>query len=341
MEYHSVHIPPLLRKVLSGTASLSDINKLVRYAHHFALTRLKQLLASGKLYLQSFPLSLESTALDCIAELFERDSEGVFIELEHFFCVEHHLNELSDDDLIAYFRSLIFTKLHDGIFSLYRENDPVLSKILRNVKSAVQKSNCFVITQVLGMSVIAYRAKEDRKHLPEIPLEKIEQYFNRNVSKANNVQPYLRVIEQMLNDEKEYSTTLSLIDVCVAIKRHLIQCHSPLSETALKEDPFLYEDATLLIDKTLLYLRKQLYKRFVIKNKLSEKHFSAYINAISCMVKDTFLLNDGTEKRYGDYLQQQLPEITYDEYRLLHRKQFEYMAKLIKKEVRERLRELL
>ncbi|MEW5800456.1 MAG: hypothetical protein AB1728_15785, partial [Bacteroidota bacterium] len=72
-----------------------------------------------------------------------------------------------------------------------------------------------------------------------------------------------------------------------------------------------------------------------------EEHFTAYTEAISRMVKDTFLLNDGSEKKYGEYLQQQLPTITYEEYRVHHRKQFEYMAKLIKKEVRERLKELL
>lgn len=341
MEFHSANIPPLLRKVLTGTASLFEINLLVRHAHHLAIVRLKQLLGSGRLHLQSFPLSLESTAIDCIAELFERDDDNVFVELEHFFCVEHNLDELIDDDLIAYFRALIFTKLNDGIFSLYRETDPVLSKILRNVKSAIQKNKCFTISQLLGISVIHYRVDEERSHLPEVQLETVELYFKNNVREATSVTQYLRAFEQLLLTEKNFRPAFPLIDFCVAIKRHMIQYQAPMSKVISNDESLFQRDAAMLIDETLLHAREQLYERYVLKNKLSEEYFTAYTEAISCMVKDTFLLNDGSEKKYGEYLQQQLPTITYEEYRVHHRKQFEYMAKLIKKEVRERLKELL
>ena len=341
MEFHSSHIPPLLRKVLTGTASLSEINLLVRHAHHFAIVRLKQLLGSGRLHLQSFPLSVESTAIDCIAELFERDSDNVFVELEHFFCVEHNLDELTDDDLIAFFRALIFTKLNDGIFSLYRENDPVLSKILRNVKSAIQQNNCFTIVQILGVSVLVYNKQEARRCLPEMPLEKVEHYFNSMIKDVHSIRNYLHVVEQLFSSETEYSASTPLIDLCIAIKRHIIQFQIPVNKLILNDESLFQRDAVMLIDETLLHMRKQLHERYVLKNKLSEEHFTAYVNAISCMVNDTFLLNDGSEKKYGEYLQEQLPALTYEEYRLHHRKQFEYITKLIKKEVRNRLKELL
>jgi hypothetical protein len=95
------------------------------------------------------------------------------------------------------------------------------------------------------------------------------------------------------------------------------------------------------VDNALLEIRKNLYERYVTKNKLGQAQFTAYMNAIDQMVQDAFLRNDGNEKNYGEYLQQHLPNISYEEYREHHRKQFEYMTKLAKKAVRERLKELL
>ncbi|MEW5798914.1 MAG: hypothetical protein AB1728_07880 [Bacteroidota bacterium] len=302
---------------------------------------MKQLLGSGRLHLQSFPLTLESTAIDCIAELFERDSDGVFIELEHFFCVERDLTQLSDDDVAAYFRAIVFTKLHDGLFALYRENDPVLSKILRNVKAEIQKNSSFEIIQSLGISIIACRTLDERFHLQEVQLETVERHFGDTVRDSTSIGDYLRAFQQMMAREKDIRPSFPLIDFCVAIKRHMMHRKIPLTTVLSSDESTFHHDATILIDQAVAHMRKQLHERYVNKNKLSELHFNSYMEAISSLVYDTFILSDGSEKKYGEYLQQQLPTITYEEYRLYHRKQFEYMAKLVKKEVRERLRELL
>lgn len=341
MEFHSANIPPLLRKVLSETASLAEINYLVRCAHHIAIIRLKQLLASGRLHLQSFPFSLESTAIDCTAELFERDSEGVFIELEHFFCTERDVNTLTDDDIIAHFRALVFTKLHDGIFALYRENDPVLSKILRNIKGAIRRNNSLEVTQSLGLSMIACLSLEERFHLQEVRLETVERYFGDTVRDVTSIGDYLRAFQQMLMQEKDIRPSFPLIDFCVAIKRHMMLHKIPFTIVLASDESLFQHDAIVLIEDAVAHVRIRLHERYVKKKKLTEAHFASYMEAISSMVYDTFVLSDGSEKKYGEYLQQQLPSVSYDEYRLHHRKQFEYMAKLIKKEVRERLRELL
>ncbi|MDP1678243.1 MAG: hypothetical protein Q8L88_15405 [Bacteroidota bacterium] len=341
MEFHSSHIPPLLRKILLENASLSETNLLVRHAHHFALIRLKQLLASGKLHLQSFPITFESTAIDCIAELFERDSDGVFIELEHFFSVEHDLSVLTDDDIIAHFRSLVFTKLHDGIFRLYRENDPVLSKIIRNVKSGIELHPMFTIQHILGISVLKYNSNDDRTNFPELSVEAVEVQFAENIHNGNHIREFIASFEQLLSKSPDAGDTFSLIDFCVCIKRHFMRHQVPLNIVLSSDNLLFNNDANSLIDSTLQEIRKNLYNRYVCRHRIEEKHFAAYMNAISHMVRDTFLQSDGSEKKYGEYLQQYLPDISYDEYREHHRKQFEYMAKLSKKAVRERLKELL
>ncbi len=341
MEFHSSHIPPLLRKVLTEKASLTEINVLVRQTHYLAIVRLKQLISSGKLHLQSFPITLESTAIDCIAELFERDSDGVFIELEHFFCVERDLKLLMDDDIIAHYRSLVFTKLHDGIFRLYRENDPVLSKIIRNVKSSIELHPKFTIKHILGISVLKYISNDDRTHFPELSVEAVEVHFAENVHNGNHIKEFIVSFEKLMSESTDAGDTFSLIDFCVCIKRHFMRHQVPLNIVLTTDSILFNNDANTLIENTLHEIRQNLYDRYVVRQRLDEQYFTAYMNAIDHMVRDTFLQSDGSEKNYGEYLRQYLPSISYEEYREHHRKQFEYMAKLTKKAVRERMKELL
>jgi hypothetical protein len=59
------------------------------------------------------------------------------------------------------------------------------------------------------------------------------------------------------------------------------------------------------------------------------------------MMRDIFLHNDGEEKAQHEYLKLVLQEMDYNEYRGVHRPHFEYMVRVIKRAVRERLKELL
>lgn len=68
------------------------------------------------------------TALDCIAEMFERDEDGNFLELHLFFSTERDIEKCPGEVTLSDFRSLVYSKLNDGIFRLYREYDPVYKR---------------------------------------------------------------------------------------------------------------------------------------------------------------------------------------------------------------------
>ncbi len=342
MEFHSSHIPPLLRAVLAGNASLSEINSLVRHAHHFALVRLKQLLASGRLHLQSFPITLESTAIDCIAELFERDSDGVFIELEYFYSVEHDLSQLTNDDIIAHFRSLVFTKLNDGIFRLYRENDPVFSKILRNLKIAMEKTPGVSTIERFGITYLLFSLDEERNiHLPEYPLDEFEKEAAKRFRHGDSSGNFLSVLRSVLTEQDQYRRLYSLFDCAVLLKRISALRMIPIEEIFDSEHTLMEQDIQSVVERTLHQIRNDLCKRYVHSGKFTRAVFDRYFSAIEEMIIDTFVRSDGSEKSYDQYLQRYVEELTYDKYRKYHRVQFEYMTKLAKKAVREQLKELL
>ncbi len=111
-------------------------NAVVRRAYQLALVRLRQLMNSGRLHLHSFGIPVEGVAFDCIAELFQRDEEGRFVDIADYFSGDRSMDLMDEDEARHHFRVLVFRKLQDGISRLYRENDPILSRLIRNIKVA-------------------------------------------------------------------------------------------------------------------------------------------------------------------------------------------------------------
>lgn len=336
------HVLPLL---LSGTATHAEINDLVRIAHHFAVIRLKQLIGSGKLHLHSFPLTVESIAFDCIAEIFERDADGTFIELQHYFSGERHPQNALSDSLMIYFRSLVFTKLNDGIFRLYRENDPVFSKILRNIKNALDKVPDVVTEDRFGIVFLHFNSADIdvvlNAHLPEYPLDELEGELTGVFKNGDSSKIFLDKLKEIIIGQNEYRRMLSLFDCAFLLKRASAFHKVPLDDIFSNDESMLGQDIQSSVLRTLQSIQRDLSKRYVLSGKFTSEQFNSYFRAIEEMIMDTFVRSDGGEKSYDQYLQQFMTDLTYDEYRTHHRVHFEYMVKLAKKAVKERLKELL
>lgn len=342
MPVHPKNIDHLLPLLLTGEASHSQINEMVRIAHHFAVIRLKQLIGSGKLHLQSFPLTVESIAFDCIADIFERDAEGTFIELLHYFSDDRHPQNVSSDSLMIYFRSLVFTKLNDGIFRLYRENDPVFSKILRNIKNALDKSPDIVTEDRFGIVFLHFSEEEKlNAHLPDYPLEELEGELTGVFKNGDSSKIFLEKLKHIICSQSDYRRMISLFDCALLLKRASAFHKVPLDDIFSNDDSMLGQDIQSIVVKTLQNIQRDLTKRYVLSGKFTAEQFKFYFCAIEEMILDTYVQSDGSEKSYDQYLQQFIAGLSYNDYRAHHRVHFEYMVKLAKKAVKEQLKELL
>ncbi|MFH0992044.1 MAG: hypothetical protein V1799_18720 [bacterium] len=332
----------LLKASLNGCATLREVNALIGIAHRMAIIRLRQLINSGRVHLQSLPVRLESVALDCIAEVFERDEESRFIELEDFFSEDRDLNSLSPDDALFHFRTFVFRKLSDGIFRMYRENDPILSKILRNLKLAVGKMRGLQIIERFGELFIVFDvSNERREQQAEYPIVELERDFARVVGKALSAGEYLRIFSRLFSQNKECRNFFALTDLAIVVKRTIVRRQAELGEATISGDSSTSVDLTNLFEESFAVLIKDLRVRYVLSGKLDETTFEAYGSALKDLLEDTFILSNGSECEYYDYLQRHSQELTRADYLRLHRTKFEYMAKLAKKAVRDRLVELL
>jgi hypothetical protein len=285
---------------------------------------------------------LESVALDCIAEVFERDADGRFIEIEDFFNADRDLGSLKPDDALFHFRTFVFRKLSDGIFRMYRENDPVLSKILRNLKLAVGKNNDVTLLERFGELFVMFGTEyENSAEQVEYPFDELERDFARLAGSAKTAEEHLRIFSRLFSQHCEYRGLLALTDLAVMVKRTMVKGQDDPGRATISGDDSTSIDLKTMVGESYIFLMKDLWVRYVPSGKLDETTFVVYGSALKDLLEDTFILSNGSECEYFDYLQRYSPDLTRPDYLRHHRTKFEYMAKLAKKAVRDRLVELL
>ncbi len=319
-----------------------EANSLARIGYQIALIRLKQLISSGKLHLASFQIPLEGIAFDCIAEVLERDPEGRFPELEDYFAGCLDWRNLKDHELEDQLRALVFTKVADGIFRLYRENDPLLARIIRNLKYAVRSdASIKQLDRLAQPYFFTCEPAELNEHLPEYPLDQLECEAAGSVSAKSSAGEILQAVFSILNSQNEFRRFYSLMDLAILTKRVRLRQHTALRNDFEIDDALLEADAEATIEKSFAEVSWKLRQRYVVPGKIGPELFQNYTMALHQMVLDTFLENDGGFLSYPEYLGLFIPGLTQEEYRRSHRTHFEYLAKLSKNMVKQNLRELL
>jgi hypothetical protein len=337
-------IPFLIRGAVEGKITEFDISLLVKSAHNLAVIRLNQLKLAGKLFIDALPYSIELTAMDCIAEIFERDEEGRFVILMEYFSGQRDLKTLDEKQIIYNFSILIHSKLNDGIYRLYSENDPILNNILRNLKRVITLDAKYKKYSRFGRTYIYTCPSDERNdHQPEIPINELESlilneyYSGKNKKECKN---FLELVFNLINDNTEYRRFFCLIDLAVLFKSLFTRKKVPIEEIVFVPEEMIISNIPVIIEKKINELEVILKIRYLKTNKLDEVEFLNYFSAVSDILYDIYN-EDGDDSRYYEYLQKYLPDLKYEDYRKNHRSQFEYMVRISKKFVNQYFKQLL
>ena len=343
-----MHSPPttplrrLIERAMLGTASEAEVTELAKFAYTIAATRLKQLISSGRLHIQSFNVPLDGIAFDCIAELFERDGDGVFVELASCFEGKRSTENLSDEEVLQCFRQAVFMSIDDGIYRIYRENDPILGRIIRNLKLALQKEPQLSTVSRFGQVHICVNGHHDMlDHLPMYPHHELEQRLTELLRAGESSVSAIHSVAMLLCTEDQYRRIIPLVDVAVVLKRIATRNELPVSSLSMVNESLFEEDITSIVDRAGSVAMEKLRKRYVDPGKMTRETFEQYAAAIHNILKDTFIRNDGSELSQAEYLQRSIQGLSVEAYRASHRSAFEYMVRVAKRMVQQELRELL
>lgn len=314
------NLPP----VLDGHYSPCQLNTIVNICVALASELIERKWRSRKL-LQG--MSDTDLAFDCIAEMFQQDDQGRLVQIEAYFD-SVGLRSASDEELLVYLRRLVYAKVNQGFFRIYQDVDPVFSKILRNVKIAVDKLGQFEEIDRFGETFLAPLLCDKLLHLPLAEQDVIERHLLSVCTGVENVPRVLAEIALYLRSQDVHSRMIALMAVARTIQSMYEIKNRPLLESGEVHPDYDAPDTTLIVKSACAQVKQEMYAGYVEKGKVCEDVFNTYFETIEASMINRFVEGNGAGQTYFDLLKVRLADLTLKQYRSNHRAKLEYLGKL-------------
>ncbi len=203
--------------LLNNLHTHRQLNGVIAVCHALASAFLQSKRAGWALTnLHAF--SYSDLAYDCIADLFHRDDEGNYLQWRAYF-EGVPLGDLTEEEILAHVRRLVFNKVNHGIFRIFNDLDPSLGKVLRNVKLAIETLNNFVEKDRFGETHIAPSLCETLEHLPTIDNAVLEQVLIEARDNATHVPDILARLSLYLRQQSAHSRLVPMMLVATVIRK--------------------------------------------------------------------------------------------------------------------------
>lgn len=294
----------------------------------------------GKINLNILGMSENDLLYDCLADLFERDGSGRFPQIAEYFNREiDDIKTSNETEMLLTLRRLVFGKINQNFIRIYSEADPILSKILRNLRIAVEKQKLFELEIRFGETYVIPTGVEILRDRPPIPEEFLKEQISKNVSIHDNIPKVLNTIHSILMTQNEYQRCVQLVYIALNIKFIYSLGKLDCEDREYVEIDFIHLDIENISNSVCAELLHELYDNYVANKKCGDDIFGKYINATKEILRQTYGDGDGKGESFYEILNQQIPELTKTEYAEKHRTTLEYFVRLGKKRMKEKFNE--
>lgn len=272
--------------------------------------------------------SLRDFAIDCIAELFERKEHKLIVFQK--WISEDELQHGADSKLFIQIRRLVFSKVNDHIFGTYKDYDPSLSKIIRNIKRVLKENGI----QDLEISSNGKYVCLESPHnsAPDIPIEILRIKFSTRCSEVSSTVEaleQLRFVFEMMEDE--YNCRVHITAFALILRQFYTALQDDeVSSFESVELEYLNGELNEILKEAVEKTRNDLHSNYVIKNKINEGDYFGYFYAVQVILESEYKETVHSGKSYYDQFVLYFEHITNEEYRNNHRKYLEYFVKLTK-----------
>lgn len=328
----------ILLAMIAGTSHRNDLNRLIAVSHSLAASFLASKATTGSL-MSVHDLSTSDLAYDCIADLFQQDTDGDYLQLQAYFA-GLSFPTARDEEILAHLRRLVFSKVNQSIFRLYSEADPSLAKVLRNIKLAIHSLKNFEEIERFGEPCIVPSLCDTLVYLPPFERDDIEHCF-LHVTRGNELIPdLLAKLSLFLRGQDEHCRILPLVGVGLLFRSVYEKKELPEPQHATADESLISLDANAIIQESCADVQLQMHRKYVGSGKVPDETFGMYFHIIREELCERFLGRDGHESSLVERLQQRLPGLTREEYSGVHRNRIEYLLKLVDKKAMERLKKI-
>ncbi len=336
MEQRLLPIKELLRAILRDGARPQAFNQFVSVCIAIALTHLERKAASGQLSRTLFQMLLRDLAVDCIADLFRLDDNGIPIQMETYFnCVD--LDGASEEETLILLRRLVFSKVKHGLFRAYNELDPSLGKILRNIKLGINVTGEFVESDRFGDTVLTPTRCDSLLNKPMLQRESLAQLLAGLPLADDHIPSMLSGLSAYLRGQTEFCRIVPLLPLALTWRDQLSSRRSIGDDLTQLQDHALWtQDVRKITMDACNTIKAQMKSRYVGGNGVDQQTFEAYFRAIA-----ESITADWSESTNGDslfrLLRVEIPALTETDYRSNHRNTMEYLVKLVRKRAKSDL----
>jgi len=334
-----MNIKSLISDAVSVPPPPRAVEELIACCRKIAVVFLRKKEQHGRLNLRILGLNLEDAAIDCISELFSRDESGSLIQIKTYFD-GLAADQLSEQDLLIHLRRIVFSRVNQSIFKRYKEADPSLGKILRNLKLALQTMQMFRIVDRFGEPCLIPATGETLEHLPALDASDLDSLLRRYAHGNEDIPTLLAHLSRALREQSAASRIVPLMAAAQTIRTLYETAQCP-DEPGGTGDDLLASDTAVIIDRTWRKFRRDYAREYVGTSKLPQETYDKYFEVILEHLTLRFLRHDGEDCSYYKSLQALLPGLTREEYLHRHKARLEYLSRIVTAAVISELKEQL
>ncbi|MBI5475393.1 MAG: hypothetical protein HY964_01490 [Ignavibacteriales bacterium] len=324
--------------VIAGSHRHDQLNRLIAVSHTLANSFLASKTTAGTLA-STYGMSTSDLAYDCIADLFQKDADGNYIQLLSYF-KGLPITTAKQEEVLAHLRRLVFSKVNQGIYRLYSEADPSLAKIIRNIKIAVNVLKNYDEVEKFGESSLVPSACNPLEHLPPIDKDLLEQRISAITTGRELVPELMAKLSLYLREQNEHCRVIPIVTVAILF-RSIYNCRQDLPNQVVMEDvELIASDTSATIKNVCEDIKNKNQIKYVGEGKISEEMFEKYFIVLEEELREKFIGKNGHDFSLYESLKKLSPDLTKEDYKKNHRNKIEYLLKQVNKEAVKRLKDV-
>ena len=317
-----------LASVLSECPSPASVNHLVYVSTRMALAYLYQKARLGSLRPEHFGLTFEDMALDSTAELFQRDDSGRFVELRAYFNSAGRAAS-TDAEMEIALRRIVFSKVSEGLFRRFRENDPNLGKVIRNTKDAViALPGVRLERQGRQLWIVIGDDDELMLETPVAPPEIVDAHVTSALGSAGQMQEAVIALVSFLEMHPYYRNGFPVSEFAKIVRSAYIRLGAALNDEEQSERHFTSEEVARAIDAATDAVYTKTFSTYVKTKKVDAPTFQVYLRTVRDVLESMYIHDTSSSYSHFDVMATYNLGLSEDEYRRTHRNRVEYMVKL-------------
>lgn len=317
----------ILKGVLSSNPDDNAVRELIFICKKIALVYLRKKAHQGQLYNHISALRLEDLALDCIADLFNRDNKGALVQIKLYFeglSLEHS----SEEESLTHLRRLVFSRINQSIFRIYHETDPGLSKILRNMKLAIHSLQNFIVTERFGEQCLVPVMCDTLEHLPPFEQSELECLLRQRLTNRDPVPAMLAKFSLFLREQNDHCRIVPCIFLAQIFRSVYDLPFLTMDEAQTHPDIDTPDDVVGILHSVCRAVKEENSSHYTQRKKVSSTVYESYFDVIFENLFQRLLNHNGENFSFFDRLKCRLPGLTKEEYKKYHKSKLEYLARL-------------